>query len=238
MQAILRTIVLALMLISFASPAFALSSVTIKNATPSDIQSYLIKNASSLGENANIENMTDKSITFVFTRTNFGGLSWMLIKDATLKQTFTFTPTDSGTMVTFNTVGESHMTNGETVVTPISGPMELRMLESIKFEFDGGYLYGFTLGKEKEDGGYPLVEVTPDSPAYNAGLRFGNIVTKVNGNKLKYKDGDHNFITTIQRPEQLVLTVKTGKVEKDYVITSQFFDIHTKQFVSQQKIKG
>ena len=81
-------------------------------------------------------------------------------------------------------------------------------------------------------GGFPIVSVAPNSPIDRAGLKVGDIVTKVDGRTVKYdkRTGLHDFQTTIYEPKELVLTVKTGKTEKTYTVTSVFFDPKTKQY--------
>lgn len=219
--------------IASSNTSFAMSSLTIENATPPMIRSYLIEKMSNLGENINIENLTENSVTFDFTRTKFGGLIAIFVKDVENKVTFTFTPMETGVLLTYNAVARAHTLDGQELVAPTSSELaEISFLESVKINFDGGFLYGFALGAKKKDGGFPIVSVTPNSPIDRAGLKVGDIITKIDGVTLKYdkRIGLHNFQTTIYEPKELVLTVKTGKVEKDYTVTSTFFDPKTKQY--------
>lgn len=219
--------------ISSSGISQAMSSLTINEATPAMIRSYLIENMSMLGENVNVETMTDSSITFDLTRTKFKGFANLFVMDAENKITFTFTAAEKGTLLTYNAVGRAHTIYGDEVIAPTSTPYsEKLLLESIKIHFDGGYLYGFVLSPKKKESGFPLISITPNSPMDKAGFKEGDIITKVNGINLKYekRNGSHNFQTTIYAPTPLTFTVKQGKAEKNIVVTSAFFDPKTKQF--------
>lgn len=221
-------------LVYLSNITLAMSSLTIENATPSMIRSYLIENMSKMGENINIENLTDDSITFDLTRTKIKGLAALFVMDAENKITLTFTPSEKGTLLTYNAVGRAHTVDGHEIVAPTSSPQsEMYFLESIKINFDGGYLYGFVLSEQKKDGGFPLLSVAPNSPLDKAGLKVGDVITKVNGISLKYDKRNklHNFQTTIYEPRALTFTVKYGKTEKDIVVTSVFFDPEKKQYI-------
>lgn len=233
MKNILSFMLALIILIASSNTTFSMSSLTIENASPLTVRAYLIEYMSNLGENINIENLTENSVTFDFTRTKFRGLAAIFVKDVENKVTFTFTPVETGVRLTYNAVARAHTLDGQEIVAPTSSELsEISFLESVKINFDGGFLYGFALGAKKKDGGFPIVSVAPNSPIDRAGLKVGDIVTKVDGRTVKYdkRTGLHDFQTTIYEPKELVLTVKTGKTEKTYTVTSVFFDPKTKQY--------
>lgn len=217
----------------FTSTALAMSSIIVQNATPVEMKSYLIKYISALGENTNIENMSDTGITFDITRTKFNFIATLFFKDASNKITFTFTPEGEGTLLTYNAIARAHDYNGQETIVPTSTPeTERQFLEEIKFNFDGGYIYGFSLFGEKKDDGFPIAVISPGSPAEAAGLQLGDVVTKVNGKKLKYdkKSNTYNFYKTIQAPIEMYVTIKRNKTEKIVHIKSAFYNVKTQHF--------
>lgn len=220
----------------FTSTTFAMSSIVIKNAPPSTVKAYLIKYMSSLGENITIETITDNSLTFNLTRTNFD--FWVevftQVKDASNRISFTFTPDEEGTLLTYNAQGRAHTHDGrEMVFLTSDSETERTLLERIKFDFDGGYAYGFSLSNNKKDGGFPIDIIVTGGPAEKSGLKVGDIVTKVNGTKIKYdkKRDIYNFHTTFQEQGELLMTVKRGKTEEVISVKSAFFDPKTQQFL-------
>jgi len=233
MQVVLKIAVVLCLLFSFSSIAFALSSIVVENATPAEVRSFLIENMSRLGKNASIENLTDSSITFIMIDPTVRQSGWTVTQDSELKETFTFTPSGSGTLLTFNAIGSSRTVDGQIIRAPLPpSQIDTLMLEGVKLHFDGGYLHGFLLSPQKQGDGYPIIQILPYSPAEKAGLKIGDVITKVNGVKLEYvaSKGGFNFQTTVQKSEQLILTVKAGKLESERSVISQLFDAKTQQF--------
>ena len=182
MQAMSKIAVVLCLLFSFSSTAFALSSIVVENATPAEVRSFLIENMSRLGKNASIENLTDSNITFIMIDSTVRQSGWTVTQDSELKETFTFTPSGSGTLLTFNAIGSSRTVDGQIIRAPLPpSQIDTLMLEGVKLEY---------------------------------------VASK----------GGFNFQTTVQKSEQLILTVKAGKLESERSVISQFFDAKTQQF--------
>ena len=107
-------------------------------------------------------------------------------------------------------------------------------LNNIKIEFDGGYRFGYDVDSKKHKGGYPISAVIPGSPADAAGLKVGQILLKVNGEKIKYDKVNNmfNFVSGIDYPKTDVLTVlDSSGVQREISITSWFIDPKKHMFV-------
>ena len=103
----------------------------------------------------------------------------------------------------------------------------------IKLHFDGGYTNGYTLSHEKGKKGYPIEKIEPHSPAEKAGLKVGDIVVKINGQKVNFnKDiNTFNISNNIDKKElETVTIISDSGVEKDIVIESAYWNPKTGMF--------
>ncbi|WP_277301823.1 PDZ domain-containing protein [Veillonella caviae] len=235
MKCIAKLFVLTLMVV-FPGFVSAMSSVSIKNATPTQVRDYIISGLSSTHANATIENMNDNNLTLLFTQMHRAGLFGQVMMSTENRVVFTFIPQDDGqTQVTYNEVATAYdpFTGGK-LSRPIgTAQTELSILNDIKFNFDGGYRFGYGVGNKKQKGGYPIVVVDQGSPAETVGLKVGQILLKVNGEKVKYDKtlNSHNFHSDINFPKTDILTVTDASgIQKDITITSQFVDPKTHKY--------
>ena len=217
--------------------ASAMSSVLIKNATPLQVRNFIISGISKTHTNATVENVSDNSLTILLTRMHQVGLFGQMLASTENRATFTFLPQDDGsTQVTFNEVATAYnpMTGGQLSRPVGTAQSELATLNNIKIEFDGGYRFGYDVDNKKHKGGYPISAVILGSPADAAGLKVGQILLKVNGEKIKYdKVNDiFNFVSGIDYPKTDVLTVMDSSgAQRDISITSWFMDPKKHMFV-------
>lgn len=97
--------------------------------------------------------------------------------------------------------------------------------KKIKGYFNGIYLLGFDVSRDKQNGGYAITEIEPFGAFENAGIKVGDIIIKVNDVKLK-KDRNSGAIDQLifdtTRPTTQSILIKRGDVEKLYTLTSTF----------------
>ena len=83
---------------------------------------------------------------------------------------------------------------------------------------------------EKGKKGYPIAKIEPHSPAEKAGLKVGDIVVKINGQKVNFNKDINTFNTSnnIDKKElETVTIISDSGVEKDIVIESAYWNPKT-----------
>ena len=83
------------------------------------------------------------------------------------------------------------------------------------------------MSHEKGKKGYPIEKIEPHSPAEKAGLKVGDIVVKINGQKVNFnKDiNTFNISNNIDKKElETVTIISDSGVEKDIVIESAYWN--------------
>lgn len=220
----------------FVTNIYAISSVSIKNATPEEIRAFLLKNTANMSANYTVANNSENNLTFIGTSVHNTGLFGQYSVSQENTVDFNYMAQDDGTtLLTYN--------ESATVYNPINGARfsqpigtkqtELNALNQIKAYFDGIYKLGIDIIPKKQKGGFPLTDVDLEGPAYAAGLRDGDILLKVNGNKIAYDKNYNifNFTTEPNYPTTLLLTIQTiDKQIKDIPVTTWFVEPKTFKF--------
>lgn len=208
------------------STVFASSYVVINEVETKDVKNYILEKIALGGANCIVEQSSDSNIVLLMTSTKRSGIFGQYTWSYENRLGFTFVQKDKDVILSVSERCTSHGPDGETSITPVgSADTELPILQDIKGYFNGIYVFGFRNNLNKEDGGFPIAEITPFGVFEKAGIKVGDIIIAVNGEKLK-KDKKNNAIIGLffdkTRPTTQTFKIKRGDVEKTYTLTSEF----------------
>ena len=89
------------------------------------------------------------------------------------------------------------------------------------------------MSREKGKKGYQIEKINPHGPAEKAGLKIGDVVVKINGQKVNFeKDlNTFNISNDIGKKETETVTIITDSgLEKDIVIETAYWNPQTGMF--------
>ena len=237
------------LLVFFVATTAAAKTVTINNATVMDVKSYILANRELRHPNSTVSLIPNHGSAFqmgsssyemiVFKSTKklrvglFGEASVKTNRDTYFSIS---TPLNrEGVEVSYFESTELYNPNKgkfDDLITS-TDESEAIILNKIKLHFDGGYTNGYTLSHEKGKKGYPIEKIEPHSPAEKVGLKVGDIVVKINGQKVNFnKDiNTFNISNNIDKKElETVTIISDSGVEKDIVIESAYWNPKTGMF--------
>lgn len=237
------------LLVSFAATTVMAESVTINNATVMDVKSYILANRELRHPNSTVSLIPNYGSAFqmgsssyemiVFKSTKklrvglFGEASVKTNRDTYFSIS---TPLNRvGVKVSYFESTELYNPNKGKFDDQITSTDESEkiILNKIKLHFDGGYTNGYTLSREKGKKGYPIEKINPHGPAEKAGLKIGDVVVKINGQKVNFKKdiNTFNISNNIGKKETETVTIITDSgLEKDIVIETAFWNPQTGMF--------
>ena len=237
------------LLVSFAATTVMAESVTINNATVMDVKSYILANRELRHPNSTVSLIPNHGSSFqmgsssyetiVFKSTKklrvglFGEASVKTNRDTYFSIS---TPLNRvGVKVSYFESTELYNPNKGKFDDQITSTNESEaiILNKIKLHFDGGYTDGYTLSREKGKKGYQIEKINPHGPAEKAGLKIGDVVVKINGQKVNFeKDlNTFNISNDIGKKETETVTIITDSgLEKDIVIETAYWNPQTGMF--------
>lgn len=238
------------LLISFSLSTAVAASIQINNATPMEIKSYILTNKELRHPNSTVNLIprqgasalqmgSDSSDMIVFNSAK--KLRVGLFGEASVKTNrYTYFSISTslnhlGSEVSYYESAElySLQKGGFGIERTSTDESERIILNKIKLHFDGGYINGYTLSRTKGKKGYPIEKIDPNSPAEKAGLKVGDLVVKVNGQKVKFiKDTNtFNISNNIEAKENKIVTIVSNNgVEKDITLETGYWNPKTGMF--------
>lgn len=220
-----KFILTIIMVLSFIPSCFAVSNIEINNVTKKQVMDYIMLYASRSGFNYMLESVNDYGATFVGSqaRNNIFG---MQVATQQNKISVTLVENGNNVIVTLNEVAYLYYNNGHSEVHPVNDvPVEQGILVALKQYFNDYYLFGYTPTDKKKDGGFVIGEVDPDSPFGERGIKAGDVIVAVNGEKVR--DNKRAFLWGSFHEKFMPTTckflIKRDGVEHIYTITSKFY---------------
>ena len=238
------------LLISFSLSTAVAASIQINNATPMEIKSYILTNKELRHPNSTVNLIprqgasalqmgSDSSDMIVFNSAK--KLRVGLFGEASVKTNrYTYFSISTslnhlGSEVSYYESAElySLQKGGFGIERTSTDESERIILNTIKLYFDGGYTNGYTLSRTKGKKGYPIEKIDPNSPAEKAGLKVGDLIVKVNGQKVKFiKDTNtFNISNNIDAKENEIVTIASNSgVEKNITLETGYWNPKTGMF--------
>jgi len=227
------------LLISFAATTVMAETVTINNATVMDVKSYILANRELRHPNSTVSLIPNHGSSFQMGSSSYETIVFKSTKklrvglfgEASVK---TNRDTYFSISTPLNRVGvEVSYFESTELYNPNKGKFddqitstdesEKIILNKIKLHFDG----------EKGKKGYPIEKINPHGPAEKAGLKIGDVVVKINGQKVNFKKdiNTFNISNNIGKKEIETVTIITDSgLEKDIVIETAFWNPQTGMF--------
>ncbi|WP_110952997.1 PDZ domain-containing protein [Anaerosinus massiliensis] len=205
---------------------FASSNIVINDVEAKDVKNFIMERIALSNSNAIIEQSSDNNLVLLNTHTENAGLFGQYTWSYENRLGFVFIQKDRDVIVSISETCTTHAPNGAITVQPVGvANTQLPMLQKIKGYFNGIYLLGFDVNRDKKDGGFAITSIEPFGVFENAGIKVGDIIMKVNDVKLK-KDRNSGAIDQLlfdtTRPTTQTFLIKRGDVEKLYTLTSVF----------------
>lgn len=215
-------VIFSLFVIICSTKCFAASSVIIQNTNSEQVLQYIINKAASQGYgNYAIENITSNSVTLTASSDlrDIWGIKVGIQQD---KINFIIVQSANNTLLSTNIVIYQYYDNASPIVQPINDTeKEITLLNIIKAYFNNYYSFGYTTESEIEQGGFKITSLSNNGAFKEAGVKVGDIVLRVNGEKVKkHKEAFllNNFPNMFS-PQAATFVIKTDKLEKEFVIT-------------------
>ena len=215
-------IIFSLFIFICSTKCFAASNVIIQNTNSEQVLQYIINKAVSQGYgNYAIESATSNSITLTASSDleNILGIKVGVQQD---KIIFTAVQNGNNTLLSANIVIYQYDNNGYQTVHPVNdNEDEITLLNNIKAYFNNYYFFGYITGSEVEQGGFKITSLTDNGVFKEAGVKVGDIILRVNGEKVKKHKRAFllNNFPNMFSPKPATFVIKTGKIEKEIVIT-------------------
>jgi len=237
------------LLVLFTTSTAVATSVKIINATPMEVKSYILTNRALRHPNSTVSLIPNYGSSLQMGSSSYETIVFKSAKKLRVglfgeSSVKTNRDTYFSISTPLNRVGvEVSYFESTELYNPNKGKFddqitstdesEKIILNKIKLHFDGGYTNGYTLSHEKGKKGYPIEKIEPHSPAEKAGLKVGDIVVKINGQKVNFnKDiNTFNISNNIDKKElETVTIISDSGVEKDIVIESAYWNPKTGMF--------
>lgn len=218
-------IITIFMIFMFIPNCFAVSNIEINNVTKKEVLDYIMLYVSRSGINYSIENVNDYGITLVGNqaRNNIFG---MQVATQQSKINVSLVENNNNVIVTYNEVAYLYYNNGRQEVHPVNDiPVERGVLIALKQHFNDYYLFGYTPSDDTEDGGIVIAEVDPDSPFGERGIKAGDIIISVNGEKIRKHKKELLWGAFHEKfqPTTCKFLIRRDGIDKIYTITSRLY---------------
>lgn len=220
-----RILLLVLIFMMFGTTCLASSSIVINDVTKKEVADTIVELFLTQHQNIIVESTSDYGVTFLFTRTETSGLFNQFVFTYENRLNFSFIQQENNILVSTSETCTSTDEYGRRITRPVGTAVtELPMLQKLKGYFNGIYLFGFSINSKIKNGGIEVIEIIPNSPMDKSGVKNGDIITMVNGEKVKsqkekYLNGAYIDST---REQILNLTIKRGKEEIKTTVTSEY----------------
>lgn len=220
-----RIFLLVLVFMMFCSTSLASSSIVINDITKKEVADTIVELFLTQHQNVIVESTSDYGVTFLGTRTETSGLFGQYIFTYENRLNCSFLQQGENVLLSVSETCTTTDGYGQRITRPVGTAVtELPMLQRFKGYFNGLYLFGFSNNTKLKDGGLEIVDISPNSPMDKAGVKKGDIITIVNGEKVKsqkekYLNGAY---IDFSREQTLRLTIKRGKEELNLTVTSEY----------------
>ncbi|SFL65957.1 PDZ domain-containing protein [Pelosinus propionicus] len=219
-------IILGIVFSCMYTTVFAASHVVINDVETKEVKNYIIEKLALSGSNWIIEQASDNNLVLLATRTQNAGLFGQYTWSYENRLGFAFVQKDKDVILSVSETCTSHAPNGATTITPVgTANTEIPYLQNVKGYFNGMYLFGFNCSSKKENGGFPITDISPFGAFEKEGIRIGDVLIAVNDVKLKKarnSDAIDGLFFDKTRQTTLKFLIKRGEVEKIHSITSEY----------------
>lgn len=199
----------------------ATPQITITDAKKSDVMSAIVPEMLSAG--FSVKSMNDYTVVFSMYKDNFWASVFTGSNSFELRLICNVVEMGNNTLVTATTQVVSFPGTASEAINPANASTEnqiQKMLDRLKFGFDGGYMYGFDYKANKKD--WEIAYVYPGGSFADAGIVNGDKLVAINGKLMSdYKKDEFEKIFA-ENTARFTFKHKNGTTQT-YTLTKNYF---------------